>query len=262
MIFVRGDLHGDIVTGLSFKLNKELREATMNDVIVVCGDIGLGFAGEDKELKYVLDWLAQRNTNYIFVRGNHDNCFYWDSCPYTNGNETVQLRRGMLQNAKCGDKVYSNVFLVNHTAIIGINGKHCLFIGGGQSHDVFNLVYPHEKERIREYKKRNAWFRTVGVNWWINEQINVPYANSIIFEGLDKFDYVFTHEAPACLLEKGLITRGLRRLQPSAGEYFLDRVRSMKSISHWYCGHYHINQDFKIDDTNIHVRYSEIDKLE
>lgn len=255
-ILVRGDLHGDIVRGLSYRSYPCMRDMTMDDAVVVCGDIGLGWEGAtSRKLRYDLDFLESKRTNFVLVRGNHDNCDYWDACPETAGNRTVGLVRGRLQNAFWGDKTYSNVFLVNSTAVASICGKRCLLIGGAQSHDADRLAFPHEKERIRAWRRKHVWYRIVGRTWWEKEDVNVLYARSIalenLYSGRESFQCVFTHEAPASFLQSHAV--GGHRLKPTAGSECLEDIKARAaSIEKWFFGHYH--RDFSYESGAISMR--------
>ena len=67
MIYVTGDLHGDLAR---FKQRK-IKRLKKGDTLVVCGDFGFVYTGDEKEEK-VLKWLSKRRYNILFVDGAHD----------------------------------------------------------------------------------------------------------------------------------------------------------------------------------------------
>lgn len=68
MIYVTGDIHGDITR---FK-NRKIRRLKKGDTLVVCGDFGFVYDGSEREKK-ALKWLSKRKYNVLFVDGAHDN---------------------------------------------------------------------------------------------------------------------------------------------------------------------------------------------
>lgn len=67
MIYVTGDLHGDITR---FKQRK-IKRLKKGDTLIVCGDFGFVYNGDEREEK-ALKWLSKRRYNILFVDGAHD----------------------------------------------------------------------------------------------------------------------------------------------------------------------------------------------
>ena len=67
MIYVTGDLHGDLKR---FKQRK-IKRLKKDDTLIVCGDFGFVYA-EDKQEEKALKWLSKRKYNVLFVDGAHD----------------------------------------------------------------------------------------------------------------------------------------------------------------------------------------------
>ena len=67
MIYVTGDLHGDLKR---FKQRK-IKRLKKDDTLIVCGDCGFVYA-EDKQEEKALKWLSKRKYNVLFVDGAHD----------------------------------------------------------------------------------------------------------------------------------------------------------------------------------------------
>lgn len=260
-IFVTGDTHGVNIERFSYKnmLDKgeTLRGTTVSDVMVVCGDTGIGWRGADREFKYQLDYLESKHMTFLLVRGNHDNydCWWRDSVP-TRGNGAVKLVSGTLCNPKYGDKIYQNVFLVPDAAILRVCGFRVLVISGAESHDAQNLVYPHEKGRIKGFRKSYRHYRVVGKSWWPQEPVNDKYAASMLADlmkdgawygsGTFKFDFIFTHDCPASMLESGefIAYSGMPRMYATQSETFLEKVRNDSEFTYWFHGHMHVEPIF------------------
>ena len=81
MIYVTGDLHGDI-DRFSGKAFRRLRK---NDTLIVCGDFGFLWDGSKKE-KRQLKWIGRRKYNGLFVEGTHDNLDLLEEYPVTKWN--------------------------------------------------------------------------------------------------------------------------------------------------------------------------------
>lgn len=67
MIYVTGDLHGDLKR---FKQRK-IKRLKKDDTLIICGDFGFVYA-EDKQEEKALKWLSKRKYNVLFVDGAHD----------------------------------------------------------------------------------------------------------------------------------------------------------------------------------------------
>ena len=244
-IYVTADCHGAVMDRFSFRQQPELRQLDSTDVVVVCGDIGIMWPGYEKEAKYVLNWLATKKTfTCLFIRGNHDNEPWWESCPATTGNASIRLLDGDLRVAAIDGVTYDNVFLVTSTAILDVCGKTCLCIGGAESTDAYNLYYPHEKTKIKTARSKREWHRVIGKSWWPNEGINIAYANAVLTRNypdpwlFQNFDYIFTHQSPSGYLTSGYNYRKDRWKETDEIK-FLENIRLSKNFKHWYHGHQH-----------------------
>ena len=67
MIYITGDLHGDLKR---FKQRK-IKRLKKDDTLIVCGDFGFVY-DEDKREEKALKWLSKRKYNILFVDGAHD----------------------------------------------------------------------------------------------------------------------------------------------------------------------------------------------
>lgn len=276
-IYVTGDTHGDNVRRFSYKIHPDLRRLDTTDVVVICGDTGLGWTGTGREWKYQLDYLESKRANFVLVRGNHDNYDAWiRGSVVATGNESVKYNIGTLRNPVYGDKIYKRVFLVPDAAIVDLCGFESLIISGAQSHDAWNLVYPYEKSRIKHFRKNRMFYRVVGRSWWPEENINTLYADSLLKSyGLHNFqvhraknayytkrfgtfDYIFTHDCPSAMLD-WFTPVEVGRLKPTVNELYLQNLCRNLSYDMWFHGHMHINR--KYPDCDVVCLYQDIMKI-
>ena len=276
-IYVTGDTHGNNIQRFSYKRHPDLRQMDETDVVVICGDTGLGWTGADRTWKYQLDYLESKRANFVLVRGNHDNYDAWmqNSVPAA-GNESVKYHLGTLRNPVYGDKIYDSVFLVPDAAIVYLCGFESLIISGAQSHDALNLVYPHEKGRIKYFRNNHMFYRIVGHSWWPQENINTLYADSLLKDcGLQNiyvhrhqiaydgkrfgtFDFIFTHDCPSKMLD-WFTPYDAGRLKPTSNELYLQDLCRNLSYNMWFHGHMHINRKYPVDD--VVCLYQDIMKI-
>lgn len=249
-IYITGDLHGHTIERFSFNRNPYMRQLDETDVMVQLGDTGLCWPCDTPRQKtYIFEWLGAQKYTYLFIRGNHDNVDWWESCPTTEGNKHIRVLSGDLRKARVGGKVYDNIFLVTSAAFLFINGKTCLCIGGAESTDADYLIYPHEKELARYYKREKKFFRVIGLSHWTNEGINIPHMNSLIDYWKatnDDYppDFIFTHQSPAafCRTHECREYR-IDRIMPTEEQKELDKVCDMFPEASWFHGHQHIDFD-------------------
>lgn len=289
-LYISGDMHGQVLDKLSYARNPELRKLTSEDVLIICGDIGIMWPGHEKEGKYQLDWLNDKPFKTLCVRGNHDPTPFWrSSVPSTGNRDTVKLITGTLYNPVYGDKIYDSIFWVPDSAILNLCGHRSLVISGASSHDIWNLVSPHEKERIKRLKREHQFYRVIGKSWWPDENINIPYAFSLLndyfrttgtyhayvenlpFVGDGKqrvgyFDYIFTHDCPAFMCDVYARPGDLGRLRPTENEDFLELIKDHINYRYFIHGHMHTFKRYAVteDDYGKHevvCLYKDIFKL-
>lgn len=290
-IYCTGDLHGEPIERFSFRQHPGLRRLDETDVMVCLGDIGIGWGLPQtiREWRYKLQWMANQKYTYLLVRGNHDNTDWWLSCPPTAGNEKVRLIDGDLRQAALEDKIFDNIYLVYSSALLDVCGKKCLAIGGAKSHDAHHLAWPHEKERIKRLKREHQFYRVIGKSWWSDENINIPYAFSLLNDyfrttgtyhayvenlpfvddgkkRVGYFDYIFTHDCPAFMCDVYARPGGLGRLRPTENEDFLELIKDHINYRYFIHGHMHTFMRYAVneDDYGKHevvCLYKDIFKL-
>lgn len=197
-LYVVGDIHGEfreLVFNLTEKYSLE------NSVIVVAGDVGLGFESP-RHYNNLYDRISKRlekhNLLILGVRGNHDDPEYF------NG----QLRLD-----------YPRLKTLPDYSAVRMKDKEILVIGGATSID--------QSERIASGKENV---------WWPNEE-PIRLTETEI-QRLSGREYcIISHEAPISFLP--VITKtevydkviGVRR--------YLEEILWRCKPYRWYYGHYH-----------------------
>lgn len=258
-LLLTGDTHGDNVHRFSYKYHPNLRKLTEEDALIMLGDTAFGWPGFEKENKYNLDYMATKPWTFICIRGNHDVTPVWRNSKPINKYRNIKCLDGTLSQLVYNECLYKNILLVSDTALLQIGEYTALCFGGSDSHDADNLAYPFEKEKIKFFKKSHQHFRIVNKTWWVDERLNIPYAESLLsYHGLRptylnyvkepkdkkiKVDFIFTHDCPARLLYLYSFS-DIGRLKPTEGELFLDNVANHVDFKWFVHGHMHIDHRY------------------
>ena len=218
MIFVTGDTH--IPTDIS-KLNTRSfprqKELTKNDYVIICGDFGGVWYGNDKD-NYWLDWLEQKNFTTLFIDGNHENfpaLAEYEECSWNGGKvrfirpSVIHLMRGY---------------------VFDLEGMKIFAMGGARSYD--------------------RMFRTEGRTWWPEEmpsEEEIRRARQNLAINDNQVDIMITHDAPQS------IARMIDFAKSEDDELmpFFDELRNTVGYRHWYFGHFH--EDWKVDESHTAV---------
>jgi DNA repair exonuclease SbcCD nuclease subunit len=215
MVYITGDTHIPIdITKLSSKRFPEQKEMTEKDYLIICGDFGGIFTGDNEE-KYWLKWLSDKKFTTLFIDGNHENFDLLSSFP------EIEFHGGKAH--KISDKIYH----LMRGQVFEIDGKKIFTLGGASSHD-------------KEY-------RTEGKNWWKaelpseheyqNALDNLKKSNNIV-------DIIISHCAP---------TDVQYEIDPlykaDALTDFLQDIKNSVRYTKWFFGHYHV--DLTVDEKHI-----------
>lgn len=256
-IFIQGDIHGNPM-GLSNKSSPELKDTDRSDVVVFLGDFGIPWGilspsyktAQYDEDRYHAKWLNDRPFTSLVLLGNHDDRDAIKQMPIVEkfGGRCRQL-------SFCG-RTYENIFIVEGTQVLEVNGKKCLVISGAKSHDVFvRPLDPYAetfKQDLQTYKKTRKWYRIEHWSWWKDEDIDIELTKQIILDNVDThFDLVLSHDCPASYAAN-------QGFNPTEGEYLLDGFRKIGDFTDWYHGHMHDDYDYG----NIHCRYRLLTEVE
>lgn len=206
MVYITGDIHGDI----SFFKNPKLKKLTEDDTLIVCGDFGFLWNRSEKEKK-TLEVLKKKKYTICFVDGTHENYDILNSYKpyrYKGGN---------------AHKIAPNIYHLLRGEIFTFDKKTFFCMGGGESADIE--------------------MRTEGESWWKEE---MPSADELMNGAQNlkdaeyQVDYVITHEAPA--LAKDFIrlhTNQEMHLTP-LNTYLQELMKSVE-YNHWFFGSLHMD---------------------
>ncbi len=207
MFYVTGDTHGDQCRLI---YDSQMGHWSKWDTIFVCGDFGYLFRNNETE-KNFLDDLERQPFCLCFVDGNHENfpAIYAYPEEMWNGGRIHRIRK--------------NVIHLMRGQVYTIEGKTFFTMGGAYSID--------------------RWFREKDVSYWEEElpsQAEYQEARKNLSAHKNQVDYILTHTAPLPIIHK-------MGLQPAPGDLeltrFLTDVYYDVTFRHWYCGHWHRDQD-------------------
>lgn len=211
MLFVTGDTHGEQGR---FQYEKSAIERTLKfgDKLIVCGDFGYVFWGDEREEKF-LEYLAEKPYQILFVDGNHENFDLLEKISVEQwcGGKVHVVKRDKENNPKVIHLMRGQVFT--------IEGKKIFTFGGACSID--------------------KYMRTPQYSWWSQE---MPTDNAFKEAILNleahnnQVDYIVTHTAPKD-------TMSMFHLEEQPLNNFLEWIRENVQYKYWWFGHLHMDED-------------------
>jgi hypothetical protein len=136
------------------------------------------------------------------------------------------------------------------------------------NHDNYDVLTPHflgdfgtlrvdgfgDLFFVRGGRSIDAAYRTPGVSWWHEEQLNYTQSLAALAAYREaKPTVVLSHECPASVIPYvSTFTHydGLR-LEPSHTALLLDAMLSEHQPLFWYFGHYHVDRTFEVGPTQF-----------
>ena len=215
MVYLTGNIHGNVRDAL-WLIQKH--QITHRDILVLLGDVGLNYYGNDqgdKKRKRLLDFAG---VPILCIHGNHEerpfNIQSYGEITWHDGIVYVEEKYPNLLFAKDGE-IYD---LEGHTAIA---------IGGAYSVDKF-------------YRLRN------GMNWFPDEQPSAEIKQNVEqrLSNRDwKIEVVLSHTCPQKYVPIEAFMPGLdQSLVDHSTEEWLDYLESELNYKAWFCGHWHIDK--------------------
>ena len=214
MIYVIGDLHGELEIGKLSRKNFPEGVVAVDDFVVVCGDFGLFWSSPvSSSERYWLDWLDERPWTTLFVDGNHENFDLLNALPREERFGGIVGRAG------------SRIFHLRRGEVYDVDGFRCFAFGGAESCD----------------KKG----RKLGKSLW-KEEIPSEEEFSLGMKNLEKqgfeVDLVFSHTAPEVVFRR-MDNAGILYTVPNENgdptRIMLERFLGKLKFSRWYFGHFH-----------------------
>jgi len=223
MIYVTGDLHGEIDIGkLNAKNFPQQKLLDKEDYVIITGDFGLVFDNSKEEL-FWRNWLHERNFITIFVDGNHE-CF-----PLLNKFPIQQWNGGKVHF------INDSIIHLMRGQVFTIDGLKFFTMGGATSIDKYQ--------------------RIEGKSWW-KEEIPSKKEFDEALDNLDKHDWVvdcvISHTTSIRIMQE----RGYIKENNSLNKFF-NMLEKELEYKHWYFGHFH--DDVKIDNKYTMVYYNMIE---
>ncbi len=204
MIYVTGDMHGDISR---FK-HKALRKLKKSDFLIVCGDFGFVWDGSEQEQKKI-KWIARRRYTTLFIDGVHEN---------------FELLAAYPEQELFGGKVRclgKRLFYLERGQVFELEGKKIFAMGGGERADreVEDTTSAYlTRELPTKAEIEQAAFRLEDANYSV--------------------DCVITYEAATTI--KGSLVKEMENINPLNA--FFERVLRECSYKKWFFGCYHVDR--------------------
>lgn len=221
MIFVTGDMHGDMAR---FD-DKRLNTLRPGDTLIVCGDFGFIWDGSKKESKQ-LQAISKNKFTTVFVDGTHENFDLLERFP------AVEWNGGRVH------RIAHNILHLCRGHIFNIDGISIFAMGGGENEDL----------EIRQSK---------GEKWWAQEcpsSQEMQFAVDNLYENGLRVDYVITHEPPSKI--KYLLNPN-GGFNPVTA--FFDELSRECSYRHWFFGSTHQDKTVSSMHTSVFQSIVQID---
>ncbi|MDH6304218.1 DNA repair exonuclease SbcCD nuclease subunit [Parabacteroides sp. PF5-5] len=224
-----GDIHGEFET-IVYKLNQY-----DNAVLIVCGDIGMGFYKNEYYLTLFRKLnlrLSKKNNHLVMFRGNHDDPDFF------NGSF----------------KKHKHIHLLEDYSIVQVGATNVLCVGGATSIDRTYRI-----EREQQTGKKTYW-GAAELPYFDEErlnEINRVFPNDI--------DIVATHTIPSFAYPTTKQGIGSWLKEDEGLEQVIDQERAtmdlifaklqerQKNIIDWYYGHFHEHKLERHYDINFRL---------
>lgn len=251
--YVVADIHG-----LPHLILDNIRKYDLRDcVIIVAGDIGLGFhpyMSHYQKYFTINKELEARNINVFLVRGNHDDKSYF---------EELKIN-------------FANIKSIPDYTVITVGDKNILCVGGGISIDRkyrksrYKAIVKNFKEQIPKVTEEDLKDMVLPL-YFDDEQVvlNTELVDDITDWGIN-IDYVVTHSAPNfCFPKDKFNIKGWLKEDKNL-EFDIDNERNTLTslyiylkdkkhyLKHWAYGHFHIH----IDDMYEGVKFTAISNMD
>lgn len=251
--YVIADVHGDFDMLKSNIINNE---AIHNCILIIAGDIGLGFYTQNYYLQIFEELnniFIQKYINCYLIRGNHDDPKYFSEHIIN----------------------FSNVKSIDDYSIISIGEENILCIGGAISIDRTYRIknddsrFVNNKTFMRLYNPNvtdEEVYKKTLKTYWINE--NVYYdeekLNEILIENKINIDYVITHTSPDFAWKQGTdgIKYWINNDEPLEDDLRQERLNLTKvsdklkecnqEPKKWVYGHFH-NHNAEVIENTLYI---------
>lgn len=218
MIYYTGDIHGEPNKILYYVSEYNL---TSEDIIVILGDVGANYFGNDNGDKKRKKILNESGVSILCIHGNHE-----------MRPENISSYKEILWHGGTAyfEEEFPNLLFAKDGEIYDLDDKKAISIGGAYSVDKFYRL-------------------SKGMKWFADEQPSEEIKMRVI-DKLDtvnwNVDIVLTHTCPAKYIPTETFLPMIdQSTVDNSTEHWLDTIEDKLIYQKWYCGHWHI--DKKID---------------
>lgn len=234
MIYLTGDTHGDFADRLNPLCTPGEETWSSKDKLIVLGDFGLIFY---PRIELYADKLARERENKAFLEAKEYEILFIDG----NHENFDRLTSEFPEEERYGGtvrRIGRNIFWLRRGEIYTIEGKTFFCMGSAYSIDKSDRL-AHDRA-VREYFADCPDLR---ISWWpqelpTGEEYRKAAAN-LIARGR-RADFILSHQAPLGVIR-------LMGCYPDPHDMelagFLDWVWFESDFSHWYFGHWHIDEE-------------------
>lgn len=215
MVYYTGDIHGEVRKVCDFILKNNL---TSDDVIVILGDVGINYFGNDKGDAQRKKILNKCNVPILCVHGNHE-----------MRPESIETYQETEWNGSIVylEEDYPNLLFAKDGEIYDLDGRKNIVIGGAYSVDKFHRL-------------------AMGAHWFSDEQPSEEIKNRVVakLESVDwKVDAVLSHTCPYKYRPTETFLPFINQdTVDNSTELWLDEIEDKLQYSKWLCGHWHIDK--------------------
>ncbi len=235
MIYITGDCHQNFGR-FSTRIFPEQKEMTKEDYVIICGDFGgvWNKGKENKEEKYLMDWLAAKPFTTLFVDGNHENFDRLYAYP------VEEWHGGRIH------KIRPSVIHMMRGQVFEIEGKSIFTFGGASSHDIDGGILEPEDPDFKKKKRKLdvGWlpYRINHISWWRQElpsQEEMEEGRKNLAAHGNAVDFIVTH----CCASSTQILLGGSMYRPDTITAYLEEILQNIKFRKWFFGHYHDNRN-------------------
>lgn len=236
-LFVRGDAHGDFDFLPYFC---EENQTDYQDILVILGDAGLLYYGENKlREKYLKEYVARQPITIICVRGNHE-----DRPKNRSNMEVVTICQKEIAGTFYYEPEYSSILYAIDGESYVLQGKACFVVGGAYSVDKW-------------YRIRMGW------NWFCDEELTDEEMTEVLINCHGKtYDHIFSHTCPyeweptdlfLPMIDQNTVSKNM--------EHFLTKVANNCNWGEWWFGHFHADRMDVCGDGKVHMLFNKVEEI-
>ncbi len=212
MVYFTGDIHGYpwVVSKFCRKL-----KLTADDVIVLLGDVGANYYGDERDERVKAE-LSKLRPTILCIHGNHE------IRPWRVNGYRLQLWKG--GQAWVQEK-YPNLLFAKDGEVFTIDGLRYIVIGGAYSVD-------------KHYRLSR------GNGWWEDEQPSEEIKAYVEAQLKRRaVDVVLSHTCPYRYEPTEVFLQGIDQdTVDDSTEKWLESLEINLNYKAWFCGHWHIDK--------------------